>query len=97
VCAQLLSPHYRMLIMLLCGWVCCRFRDRVLEQLSEGRYRPALDTGLVTCLDTLPWWKQNGSKVVAAAQPVDTRTLQRHQRLRQRHRRQLEQPARPRL
>lgn len=71
-----------------------KFRDRVLVQLSEGRYKPALDTGLQMCLDTLPWWKQNSSKVVAPAQAVEVSAAQRHQR--RRRRRQLEQPAHPR-
>lgn len=47
----------------------CRFRNRMLEQLRKGSYRPTLDAGVKGCLARLPWWRHGTWAAEALAPP----------------------------
>lgn len=53
---------------------CCRFRNRVLEQLAAESYQPVLDDGLKHCLASLPWWT-DGRQLQAQQQQVAGQTV----------------------
>ena len=70
-----------------------RFRNRVLAQLAEGSYAPAVDRGVRGCVAALPWWRGGGAgeggggKVAVYEDDYDRRLRRR------RHRRRARRPG----
>ena len=69
-----------------------RFRNRVLAQLAEGSYAPAVDRGVRGCVAALPWWRGGGAgeggggKVAVYEDDYDRRLRRRrHRRRARRH------------